>query len=596
MKDGRTSIRTRLMAMSALSSSFALLLACFSFLGFELITFRKSLVDRLTAHARVLAFNVTAPLLFDDADAAISSLVALKAMPGIRSATLSGKDGKLFAAYGKALTEVVHSLADPDGLEYRFEPDRLLLSVPVISEGAPLGMLTLESTLDERARRVRRYLLLTGSTLFVSIVAALAMSAWLQRRLLLPILRLTDAARLVSERGDYSVRVDSSSQDELGLLAATFNNMLRKIEEQNQALREESEKRFHLLVEGVKDYAIIMLDAQGQVQTWNTGGYRLYGYEAPEVVGQHFRCFYLPADIEAGTPERELQTASAQGRAENEGWRVRKDGVVFWANAVVTPVMDSMGQPRGFAKIVRDMTERRRTEEALRQAKESAEASNRELEAFSYSVAHDLRAPLRSIDGFSNVVLESSRDVLGEKSTDYLRRVRAASQRMAVLIDGLLDLARLTRIELHRQPVDLSAIAAAVAAELQAAQPSRNVELKIADALLTEGDPVLLRVVLSNLLGNAWKFTAKREPAVVEFGARQRDGVRTFFVRDNGAGFNMTYANKLFGAFQRLHQASEFEGTGIGLTIVQRILNRHGGKIWAEAEEGQGATFLFTLG
>jgi PAS domain S-box-containing protein len=583
------------MAMSALSSSVALLLACSAFLGYELVTFRTSLVNKLTAHAYVLAFSVRAPLLFDDADAARTSLEALKAMPGIRSATVSAKDGKVFAAFGET-RRAIRPVGGASALEYRFEPGRLLLSVPILSEGVPLGTLTLESTLDEQALRIRRYLLLTGFTLLVSIVAALAVSAWLQRHLLEPILRLTQAARRVSMQGDYSVRVGSAGQDELGFLATTFDDMLCKIEEQKQALKEESEQPFRLLVEGVKDYAIFMLDSNGQIETWNTGAARLYGYDAGEVVGQHFRLFYPRPDIQALKPERELQTVLDQGRAEDEDWRVRKNGTFFWADVVITPVMDSAGRRRGFAQIVRDMTERRKTEEALRQAKQTAEASNQELEAFSYSVAHDLRAPLRSIDGFSQAVLDTCGDRLDAKGIDYLHRVRTASQRMAALIDGLLNLARLTRLELRRSQVDLTATGTAVAAELKLEHPGRKVTLKIGDDLLVEGDPFLLRIVLSNLLGNAWKFTAKREDAVVELGARQQDGLKTFFVRDNGAGFKMAHATKLFGVFQRLHNSSDFEGTGIGLTTVQRIIHRHGGKIWADAEESKGATFFFTLG
>ena len=583
------------MAMSALSSSFALLLACFAFLGYELVTFRTSLVDQLTAQAHSLAFSVSAPLLFDDADAAVTALGALKAMPSIRSATVSATNGKVFAAFGEPL-QAVRRADGPSALEYRFEPGRLLLSVPIMSEGASLGTLTLESSLDEHARRIRQYLLLTGAILLMSIVAAMAVSAWLQRHLLRPILRLTHAARMVSEQNDYSVRVGSSSKDELGLLADTFDDMLCKIEEQKQALKEESEQPFRLLVEGVKDYAIFMLDLQGQVETWNKGATRIYGYEAGEVVGQHFRSFYPPAEIRALGPERDLQTVSEQGRVEDEGWRVRKNGTLFWADVLITEVMGSAGQRRGFAIIVRDMTERRKTEEALRQAKQTAEASNQELEAFSYSVAHDLRAPLRSIDGFSQAILDTSGDRLDAKGVDYLHRVRAASQRMAALIDGLLNLSRLTRTELRRSQVDLTATGTSVAAELKSEHPGRKVTLKIGDDLLAEGDPFLLRIVLSNLLGNAWKFTAKREDAVVELGTCQRDGLTTFFVRDNGAGFKMAHASKLFGVFQRLHNSSEFEGTGIGLTTVQRIIQRHGGKIWADAEEKKGATFFFTLG
>lgn len=199
------------------------------------------------------------------------------------------------------------------------------------------------------------------------------------------------------------------------------------------------------------------------------------------------------------------------------------------------------------------------------------------------------------MDGFSQALLEEYAGALDAQGTDYLRRIRAASQRMAQLIDDLLELARLTRSEIRREPVDLSALARAVAVDLRKAQPERQVNFRIADGVIAEGDPRLLRVVLVNLFGNAWKFTANRPSATIEFSVSRSDGTPAYVVRDDGAGFDMAYAGRLFGAFQRLHGASEFEGTGIGLATVQRIIHRHGGRVWAEGEVGKGATFSFTL-
>jgi signal transduction histidine kinase len=223
------------------------------------------------------------------------------------------------------------------------------------------------------------------------------------------------------------------------------------------------------------------------------------------------------------------------------------------------------------------------------------EATNRELEAFSYSVSHDLRSPLRSIDGFSQALLEDYNASLDDRGRDYLARVRRAAQTMGRLIDDLLELARITRRELVRNSVDLSALAENVIAELREHDPQRRVIVRIQPELSVIGDAGLLRAALANLLGNAWKFTSKTADAVIEFGAVNANGDRSFYVRDNGAGFDMNYAAKLFGPFQRLHNTNDFEGTGIGLATVQRVVNRHGGRIWAEASVGHGATFFFTL-
>ena len=384
------------------------------------------------------------------------------------------------------------------------------------------------------------------------------------------------------------------------LLYATARDITaRKAAE--RALRD-AEERLRLLVESVHEYAILTLDPKGHITSWNSGAQRIKGYAAEEIVGQHFSRFYTPEDLQAEKPRRELAIATQTGRYEEEGWRLRKDGSKFWANVVISAMRDESGDLRGFSKVTRDVTERKRTEDeirnlnaALQQHASRLEVANRELEAFSYSVSHDLRAPLRSIDGFSLALMEDYADKLEPEAKDYLQRVRAATQRMAQLIDDLLGLSRVTRSEMSRSTVDLSGMARAVAAELQTSQPERQVEFVIGDALTAEGDAPLLRVVLVNLLGNAWKFTAKRSDARIEFGTTGENGSRQFFIRDNGAGFDMTYVHKLFGAFQRLHGNGEFAGTGVGLATVQRIIHRHGGRITAEGAVDKGATFRFTL-
>jgi signal transduction histidine kinase len=234
-------------------------------------------------------------------------------------------------------------------------------------------------------------------------------------------------------------------------------------------------------------------------------------------------------------------------------------------------------------------------EERVRQRTAELETANRELEAFSYSVSHDLRAPLRSIDGFSQALLEDCAAKLDGEDKENLKSVRAASQRMGRLIDDMLRLARINRSEMRRTEVNLSRLAEQVAAELQRTEPGRQVEFVIAPACVVWGDAPLLRIVLENVLGNAWKYTGRKPVAKIEFGVNGTAEGPVYFVRDNGAGFNMAYANKLFGAFQRLHSTTDFPGTGIGLAIVQRVVHRHGGRVWAEAEVDGGATFFFTL-
>jgi light-regulated signal transduction histidine kinase (bacteriophytochrome) len=279
---------------------------------------------------------------------------------------------------------------------------------------------------------------------------------------------------------------------------------------------------------------------------------------------------------------------------------MRKNGTEFPVEISLSPLQTEEGLLVSAA--IRDVTQRKRMEEDvqklnedLKQRAAQLEAANKELEAFSYSVSHDLRAPLRSIDGFSHVVLEDYGDQLPAEARGYLERVRAAAQRMAVLIDDLLNLSRVTRTAVQPKFINLSKMAEEIVHGLREAQPDREVDFSLTPDLMVEADPHLMHIVLENLLSNAWKFTSKQEQPAIEFGQKDHVKERTFYVRDNGVGFDMAYADKLFGVFQRLHSVSEFPGTGVGLATVQRIISIHGGRIWADSAEGKGTTFYFTL-
>ncbi len=269
-------------------------------------------------------------------------------------------------------------------------------------------------------------------------------------------------------------------------------------------------------------------------------------------------------------------------------------------------VLDGTGQLSGLRWLVRDISERKRAEQKIlrlnsileqrvRERTQALEAANRELEAFSYSVSHDLKAPLRSINGFSKALLEEYGHKLDDQGLKYLNYAHQAALRMSRLVDDLIKLSRASRGELHRQNIDLSQLAGSVLADLQRREPDRAIDLQIAPGLVARGDEGLLRIAMENLLGNAWKFTTGKPRPTIEVGATESDGVHWFFVRDNGAGFNMANADRLFGVFQRLHAQDEFPGTGIGLATVRRIFNRHGGEVRAEAKINEGATFYFRL-
>ncbi len=348
---------------------------------------------------------------------------------------------------------------------------------------------------------------------------------------------------------------------------------------------------------------LVTIDAAGKITDVNAATEQVTGYSRSELITTDFSDYFTrPDEARAG-----YRQVFSEGLVKDYPLEIKH------RNGHITPVLynaavyrDETGKVTGVFAAARDITERKRAEEEIQKLNRELEqrviertaeleAANRELEAFAYSVSHDLRAPLRSIDGFSLALLEDHADILDAAGKDYLQRVRAAATKMGQLIDALLKLSRLTRGELKRAAVDLGALARSAAEELKRSEPERRVEFVVADKMIAEGDPVMLQVVIENLLANAWKFTRRREVARIECGLTHIDGRPVYFVKDNGTGFDMAYSDKLFSAFQRLHASTEYPGLGIGLATVQRIIHRHGGRVWAEGEVEKGATVYFTL-
>lgn len=371
---------------------------------------------------------------------------------------------------------------------------------------------------------------------------------------------------------------------------------IRFIEERRRL--ERSEATNAAVIEAALD-AIVLMNHEGEILEFNAAAERTFGYTRAEVVGKALADVMIPPAVRvqhrAGL-QRYLDTGEHSILGKRiEVQAMRKDGTEFPAEVAVVRIL-SEGEPV-FTGYIRDITERRQAAEAelLRRENEAALAANRELEAFSYSIAHDLRAPLRGMSGFSDALLEDYGDKLDEGGRDMLQRVSTGAKRMGELIDALLALGRLSRTEPRRESVDLTQLARAVLDELRASDPKRTADVVVDDGLTVTGDPKLLRAVLENLLGNAWKFTRDRSPARIELHRTTKDGAVAYSVHDNGAGFKPEYAHRLFTPFQRLHSAAQFEGTGIGLATVDRIIRRHGGRVWADGAEEGGATFYFTL-
>jgi PAS domain S-box-containing protein len=716
-----------------LTSVAAVLLTAAAFSLYDLIAYRQSLIHSFWASAAIIADHSAGALASRDEKDAQATLASLRADPRISEAALYDQQGKLFVHYppqvpASRFPQRVEQVSDG------FQGARLVLLEPVTEGGMRLGTLYLKSANHPLYARLRFQGGILGLILVSSVLVALVISHALQRRITGPILALAEVAKSVSERGDYSIRARKTSRDETGLLTDAFNQMLGRIEEQTETLRQDEEMRsFLAAIVASSDDAIVGKDLAGKVVSWNDGAERVFGYTPAEMLGQPITRLLAP-----DRPEEELHILEEIRRGVTRHYetvRIRKGGQAINISLTVSPIRNARGDVIGLSSIARDITERMLAERDIRDSRarlsgiigsamdavisvdaqqritifnEAAERmfrcaaekaigepldrfiparfreahhkhveafgrtgatsramgdlrplaglradgeefpieasishteidgkpiytvilrditerqraetqirqlnaeleqrvaertaqlteANKELESFTYSVAHDLRAPLRHIDSFSGILHEEFAEVLPMEAKHYLTNIRQSTRKMSSLVDDLLNLARVSRQELRREPTPLDGLVAEVLADLTQDTAGRKLEWHIGHLPAVQCDPGLMKQVFTNLLSNAVKYTRPRSLAVIEVGFRKSNGDSALFVRDNGVGFNMKYADKLFGVFQRFHRAEEFEGTGVGLATVDRIVRRHGGHIWAEAAVDHGATFYFTV-
>lgn len=360
-----------------------------------------------------------------------------------------------------------------------------------------------------------------------------------------------------------------------------FIELFRKTEE----LRE-SEEHIRLMVEGVRDYSISMLDAQGMVVSWNHGGERLFGYSAQEIIGRSLSMTYPQDDAGRGLYDESLKAAERNGRSIYEGRRIRKDGTEFWAQTVTTALRETNGRLRGFSRLTHDTTERRQSEEELRR-------SNAELQEFAYVASHDLQEPLRAVAGCVQLLKKRYAQAIDSKADEYINHAVAGVNRMQNLIEDLLTYSRLGRREQSYTMTDCTKLLDDVRNDLRASIEESGAQITADPLPAILADSVQLQQLLQNLLSNAIKF--RRGKPEIHVSARQQQNEWVFSVRDNGIGIDPQYFERIFAIFQRLHTRSAYPGTGMGLAICRKIVERHGGKIWVESEPGKGSTFLFSI-
>ncbi len=419
----------------------------------------------------------------------------------------------------------------------------------------------------------------------------------------------------------------------MGQISQFFVKLLNRVKNEKPDGHHKSGSWFKGLLESAPD-AMLITNSDGTIIIINAQTEKLFGYPRNEIIGKKVE-FLIPERFHHHhIHHREGYVENPKVRGMGVGMELygrRKDGIEFPVEISLSPLRISEVDGLNVIAAIRDITKQVESREVIKKLNENLEQivrdrtaeleklyqdvhdmnkelesrvikrtweleeSIKELESFSYSVSHDLRAPLRSIDGFSNKILKDYGHLMDDQGRDYFSRVMIASQKMGQLIDDLLKLARLTRIELNRTTTDLTALAESIASEFKASAPDRMVNFAIDPGLVANADRSLMQIALQNLLSNAWKYTKNKPEGKIEFSSLKQENKTVFFIRDNGAGFDMRYVNKLFGAFQRLHSPAEFEGSGIGLATVKRIIRRHHGTIWAEAEVNQGAVFYFTL-
>lgn len=528
----------------------------------------------------------------------------LEELVGMDTSFVLGMPGQLWTDLERVVAEPPPAAGSTLGPAEYATPDRGSRFAFGRIVGATPWQLWVEAPRDAILRGPRAFLLRV-TAIGAAIVLVGGLIGWgLSRGLTERLNRLRASANDIAA-GNYRGPPLVEGEDEIGELAAAFNAMTARVAASHHVLEQQvgertaelraSEEQFRTLA-ATASMSIVTADARGRVTYVNPAAEAAFGWSAGELVGQDLSVL-MPERFRAAHA-RGLERYVAGGEPRMIGRTVElmgchRDGREFPIELSLASWHRSDGE-LALCGIIQDVSARKHDEALLRKHASELETANRELEAFTYSASHDLRAPLRAIQGFGRYLLEDSSDQLDERGQDYVRRMCGAAERMRLLIDSLLELSRASRRELVLADVDVTRLARQIAAELRSTLPEREVDVHIADGLTARGDEHLLGVVLHNLLGNALKFTARRQRAQIELGALPGSG-HVYFVKDNGAGFDMRFAGQLFSPFQRLHPESEFPGTGIGLSLVRRIVERHGGRAWAESEIDRGATFFFEL-
>ncbi len=601
----KTTIQSKLLRVILLINGAVILLTCIMFFTYEYVTFRQGRMRELIAIGKIVASNSTASLAFDDRTAARETLNALEAETRITAACLYDQDGKLFSSFPDHLSiATIPTSPAQDG--FTFTGNSLEGFQGVIQGDQRLGTLYLRYNIEALYERMKVYAGLAVIIILISSAVAYLLYRRLQKSISRPILALAKTAHAIADLQDFSVRAVKESEDEVGLFTDAFNQMLYQIQQQNSALSESSARLRGVLNSALS--GVVVIDAHGVIIDWNERAEKMFGWTKEEVIGKELASIIIPENFREGHRNGMLHfLKTGEGPVLNkllELTALRRNGNEFPIELSISALKTN--DVLTFCGFVTDITDRKKAEEAIHTFNQKLEQmvidrtteleiANKELESFSYSVSHDLRAPLRSIHGYVNILYEDYGSIMDDEAKRVIHTILRNGQRMGQLIDDLLAFSRLGRKELTKSDISMHDLAESIIDEYKRNAASNHTFFTLHPIPSARGDSTTVRQVWVNLISNAVKYSKEKEKPMVEIGAFEEHNNITYYVKDNGAGFDMEYYDKLFGVFQRLHSMNEFEGTGVGLAIVQRIISKHGGKIWAKAKVNEGATFYFTL-
>lgn len=608
------SIRNRLTLVLWGTALLAFVVAGAALALFQNLTLERRARQIMEPYARLVSVGTDAAVAFEAPQRAQEILNTLRANPQIVEADIFLDDGRTLASFSRSPNAAPRPPPTrPDGIYLTQDTAELL-------QGLPRGAhLRLSMGLAQLSEQTHQTLWFFGAGVLVLLTATFGQVAVLRRTIVRPIASLTAAAELVRAEADYKHRVPAAGADELARLGQSFNAMMEAIEQRDHELRRLS--NFQRAILSNAAYGITSAAPDGTVTSFNPAAERLLGYTADEVIGKRSAASWHDPD-EIGRRARELSEEfgetippgfdvfSARLRRnlpeEHEWTFIRKDGTRVPVLVSVSALRDEGGRITGLVGLTYDLTDRKRAEDEIlrlnreleqRVAERTAqlETAIYDLENFNYSASHDLRIPLRAVDGFCRILLDEHASMLDEEGMRLLKVVRDNTRKMEQLIEDMQTFSRAGRTATAPTEFDMAELARAVVEDLKPTAEGRDIRFVIGKLPTVTADRAMMQRVLRNLLSNAIKFTRTKATASIEVGATENASEIVFFVRDNGVGFDMQYADKLFGVFQRLHGVTEFEGTGIGLAIVKRLISRLGGRVWADSKINEGATIFFSL-